>query len=164
MAVMDEKSVRNTHIVPFVQATRTVLEMSTGVKATFGAPFRKAAPYFKSDVSGIINLFGELMGAVVISMPRRTADRMVAALVGAETPIESPLFADAIGELANMIVGSAKKDLNVLASITLPTVIVGDGHCTPVMGEIACIVIPFKSDLGEFNVEVSIKQIKPVNV
>lgn len=146
--------------LPFVQATRNVLEMMAQVNSTIGKPFRKLPPYPTSEVSGVINLFGDVLGTVVINMPRGTAMHLVQALTGAAVRLESAEFADAVGELANMIVGSAKKDLGVEASITLPTVIVSNGHCIPALGTVPCIVIPCTSSKGDFAIEVSIKVLK----
>ncbi len=73
-------------------------------------------------------------------------------------------FADAIGELANMIAGAAKKDLGNLANISVPSVVMGKGHtiCRP--HDIPCLVIPCKTAVGDFAVEVSIKSVGPGSI
>ncbi len=73
----------------------------------------------------------------------------------------TPDFADAVGELANMIAGGAKRHLGNLASITVPSVVIGSGHVIARLTDVPCIVIPCQTDAGSFAVEVSIKQIKP---
>jgi chemotaxis protein CheX len=67
-------------------------------------------------------------------------------------------FADAIGEIANMVAGSAKKDLGVLANITVPSVVIGPSHTLAGLSGIPCVVIPVTTPVGKFAVEVSIKQ------
>ena len=70
---------------------------------------------------------------------------------------ESPQFADAVGELANMIAGSAKSKLGFNANISVPSVVMGD-HChIATLSDMPCIVIPCTSALGDFAVEVCIK-------
>jgi chemotaxis protein CheX len=66
-------------------------------------------------------------------------------------------FADAIGELANMVAGSAKSDLGVIANISLPSVIIGHGHTIARLSGVPCVVIPCRTAVGEFAVEVNIK-------
>jgi chemotaxis protein CheX len=84
---------------------------------------------------------------------------LVKAFAGSEFPLESPDFADAIGELANMIAGGAKKDLGAAASITCPNVIIGKGHHIARLSGVPCLVIPCSTPVGDFAVEVCIKQL-----
>jgi len=69
-------------------------------------------------------------------------------------------FADAIGELANMIAGSAKKDLGHTASISVPNVVIGGGHIIARLSEVPCLVIPCRTPVGNFAVEVNIKTVQ----
>ena len=87
------------------------------------------------------------------------AAALVSAFAGAPIEPSSPDFADAIGELANMIAGGAKKHLGNSASITVPSIIVGKGHQIARLSDVPCIVIPCTTPAGDFAVEVNIKQI-----
>ncbi len=97
---------------------------------------------------------------MIVSLQQAAAVKLVTAFTGMEMDPSSTDFCDAIGELANMIAGSAKKDLQLLASITVPTVILGNGHKVARLSGVPCIVIPCHTPAGDFAVEVNIK---PVN-
>ena len=96
---------------------------------------------------------------MVVSFQRDAAIRLVEAFSGAKLEPESNDFADAVGELANMIAGAAKKDLGSGANITTPSVIIGPGHHVARLRDVPCLVIPVKTAVGDFAVEVCIKQV-----
>src|SRR3954466_3048776 len=146
-------------IVPFVNSARTVFSTMCGITTTVQRPHVKGTPSTSYDVSGLIGFSGEVIGSVVVSFQRDAAIKLVSAFTGSEISPESPDFADAVGELTNMIAGSAKKDLGATASITVPTVILGSGHVIARLSDVPCIVIPCSTPFGEFAVEVNIKQV-----
>ena len=73
---------------------------------------------------------------------------MVKAFSGTEFEPSHPDFADAIGELSNMIAGAAKKEFGVVCSITIPSVIIGKGHTLARISGIPCVVIPISTPVG----------------
>jgi chemotaxis protein CheX len=130
-----------------------------GIETTVQRPHLKGNPSPSYDVSGIIGFSGEVIGSVVVSFQRAAAIKLVSSFAGMEIQPETPDFADAVGELANMIAGSAKKDLGATASITVPSVIIGAGHIIARLSDVPCVVIPCATPVGEFAVEVNIKQV-----
>jgi chemotaxis protein CheX len=151
-------------IVPFVNSVRQVFSTMVSVPTTVKPPHLKANPGPSYDVSGIIGFSGEVVGSVVVSFERSAAIKLVAAFAGMEIAPESPDFADAIGELANMIAGSAKKDLGATASISVPSVIIGAGHTVARLSDVPCVVIPCTTPVGNFAVEVNVRtSAKPAN-
>ena len=151
-------------IVPFVNSVRQVFSTMVSVPTTVKPPHLKSSqPGPSYDVSGIIGFSGEVVGSVVVSFERSAAIKLVAAFAGMEIAPESPDFADAIGELANMIAGSAKKDLGATASISVPSVIIGAGHTVARLSDVPCVVIPCTTPVGDFAVEVNVRTAtKPV--
>jgi chemotaxis protein CheX len=148
-------------IVPFISSVRAVFSTMVGVQTTVGRPSFKTHPAPSYDVSSIIGFSGEIVGSVVVSFQNEAAQKLVSAFAGAEVTPDSPDFADAIGELANMIAGGAKKDLGAMASITCPNVIIGPGHQVARLSGVPCLVIPCSTPVGNFAVEVCIKQVTP---
>lgn len=132
-----------------------------GIKTTVGKPHLKANPAPLYDVSGIIGFSGGIVGSMVVSFQRVTAEKIVEAFAGMPITPDSPDFADAIGELANMIAGNAKKDLGALASISVPNVVIGAGHQIARLADVPCVVIPCETPIGSFAVEISIKTVSP---
>ena len=107
--------------------------------------------FIAASQNGFLRRLGERS-----SLGRKLSSRFVA---GMEIEANSPDFADAIGELSNMIAGGAKKDLGALATITVPTVVIGANHCVARLSDVPCIVIPCATPAGDFAVEINIKQL-----
>ena len=144
-------------ILPFVNSTRQVFKTMVKVDTKILTPHRKENPLVSYDVSGIIGFSGEIIGSAVVSFQAAAARKLVEAFAGMDLELTSPDFADAIGELANMIAGSAKKDLGATANITVPSVVIGSGHLIARLSGVPCIVIPCETPVGNFAVEVNIK-------
>ncbi len=146
-------------IVPFVNSVRNVFSTMVKVPTEIERPVVKGLPGPSYDVSAIIGFSGDVVGSVVVSFQLEAARKLVAAFAQVELEIESPDFADALGELANMIAGNAKKDLGCNATISTPSVIVGAGHHVARLSDVPTLVVPCKTPVGDFAVEVSIKQV-----
>jgi chemotaxis protein CheX len=72
---------------------------------------------------------------------------------------ESDVFADAIGELANMVAGGGKtryEGKNI--SISCPSVVIGPGHRVAAISDSICVVVPCYTEHGEFAIELSIRK------
>src|SRR5215469_6625014 len=98
-------------IVPFVNSVRNVFNTMVGVATTVERPVLKTGPAVSYDVSAIIGFSGQVIGSVVVSFQMAAAISLVKSFAGMDLTADSPDFADAVGELANMIAGNAKKDL-----------------------------------------------------
>jgi chemotaxis protein CheX len=144
-------------IVAFVTAVRRVLKTTVNWEVMIDRPRIKSGQGPEYDYSGIISFSGTLVGTVVISFHRDLAIQLINAFVGCEIPADTPDFADAIGEMTNQIVGAAKTEMGLNASISIPTVIMGKGHIVARHSDVPCIVVPCKTAAGEFAIEVSIK-------
>jgi chemotaxis protein CheX len=147
-------------IVPFVNAVRNVFSTMVKVPTEIERPIIKGAPGASYDVSSIIGFSGDVVGSVVVSFQLEAAKKLVAAFAQMELEVNTPDFADALGELANMIAGNAKKDLGCNANISTPSVIVGAGHHVARLSDVPTLVVPCKTPVGDFAVEVSIKQVQ----
>lgn len=142
-------------INPFVSAVVEVFRTMVHMPVTVHKPHLVTEPGTRSDVSGVIGFSGDASGCVVLSFPTDVACRAASAFAGIPIDEKHPDFADAIGELANMVAGNAKKDFTGMSvSISLPSVIIGKGHT--VSGSRACprLIIPCETTFGSFEVEV----------
>src|SRR3954466_13194080 len=110
-------------VAPFLNSVRSVFGTMANVEVTIDRPYVKTDDTTTFDVSGIIGFSGAVVGSVTLSFGADAARKLVAAFAGAALDPASPDFADAVGELANMVAGSAKTSLGPGASITVPTVI-----------------------------------------
>ncbi len=147
-------------IVPFVNSVRNVFATMVGVSTTMDRPRIKTDRAPAYDVSGIIGFSGDVIGTVVVSFQKCAAAKLVEAFAGMAVDPDSPDFADAVGELANMIAGGAKQHLGNAADISIPSVVIGQGHVITRPSDVPCVVIPCKTEVGDFAVEVSVKQLQ----
>lgn len=151
-------------IVAFVNSTQNVLSTMVGMESDIQKPQLRQDPQPSYDVSGIVGFTGDIIGSVVVSFREKTAIEIVKAFTMEDYGVHDEDFSDAIGELCNMIAGNAKKDFGLNAGIGIPNVVVGPNHTISRMRDVPCFVIPCTCPVGEFAVEVNIKQLKPVAV
>lgn len=148
----------SSYITPFVNSITNVFETMLQLPVQVKAPVLKQQPQPSHDVSGIIGMSGDVEGTVILCFPTAVAERTVGVFTGEELKSDHEDFADAIGELANMVSGGAKAQFqgkNV--SITTPSVVIGAEHTVFGRKDFVCVQIPCECDLGEFMLEVSIK-------
>lgn len=121
-------------------------------------PYLKQTGGMSSGVSGIIAFTGSVRGSIVVCMPLDVASELIKCFVGGPLPPDHPDFADAIGELVNMIAGGAKTMFNEPAvTIGCPSVIVGKEHQVFQRKDDPIIIIPCICGPGTFTVEVALR-------
>jgi len=151
--------VDQSYIIPFVKSVQNVFETMLQLPVQIGQPELKHPGDTGHDVSAIIGMSGDVDGSVVLSFPTATAERVVSIFTGSEIDAGHEDFADAVGELVNMVSGGAKAQFSGKeVSISCPSVVIGESHQVYGRKDVVAISIPCESDCGEFNVEVSIRQ------
>ena len=127
------------------------------VEVRIGTPCTPDGAPHSSDVSSIVGFSGDVVGSVALCFPLPTAVAVASKFARCEMTEEHPDFADAIGELANMVAGHAKSKFeNLTVSISLPRVVAGKGlrllgsKCSP------ALLLPCESELGSFSVELMV--------
>lgn len=160
MAVDAAEAVNPKLVMAFVKSVKNVLTTMVGLNPVLGKPRLKTDLKVTHDVSGIVGFSGEVTGTVIVSFGEPSAMKLVEAFVGEALDARSEDFADALGELCNMIAGNAKKDFGLNANIGIPSVVVGPNHTVSRMSDVPCILIPCQCEVGDFAVEVNIKQVK----
>ncbi|HSQ43078.1 MAG TPA: chemotaxis protein CheX [Fibrobacteraceae bacterium] len=147
-------------INPFLVATVDTFARMTKTKVSPGKPYLFTDQQNQKDISGVIGLSGSLKGAVVIGMPESVALAAVKRLIGTQYDKLTPEVSDAVGELANIIAGYAKKDITgEEIQIALPTVVFGPKHSVSMPSDVPVVVIPFESEMGSFVIEVGIRKV-----
>ena len=146
------------YINPFIGSVNNVFQTMLAMPVTFGKPHVKTQAENSHDVSGIIGLSGDIVGTVIVSFPKLSALKIASAFAGVTLTEMDENFSDAIGELANMIAGNAKKDLeDYNVNISTPSVIIGTGHQVRATRVLPRLVIPCSTPAGSFVVEVGMK-------
>jgi chemotaxis protein CheX len=155
---MGKTAIKAEHVNPFILSTMETFSKMLGVEAKPGKTILKRDGPADHDISGFIGLSGGAKGMVVLSFPKETALRATNKFMGANHAEINAETMDAVGELANIVVGNAKKGLAELhLTISLPSVITGGGHHIMDSKGVYSFVIPFHTDLGDFQLTVSLK-------
>lgn len=146
------------YINPFLIASMNLFKNYLGVDCSSGAPFINHDPQNLDEVTGIIGLAGETVGAVVLSFSRDTAIGIASKMAGKKYLNLSNEVIDIVGELVNIVAGNAKRDLlEFRINISLPGVLIGEGSKIKWPASVPVITIPFQSEVGAFSVNVSLR-------
>ncbi len=143
------------HINPFLSAVHNTFTTMLATEArrgdlSLGDPRHRTHP-----ISGIIGLSGNASGTVVINLSEEVALAAASKLLLEDKQEVDSEVLDAVGELANMIAGQAKVDLEQYAlSVSLPNVVTGEGHEVRFPSATPPLCVPFESDYGPFRLEV----------
>jgi len=146
------------YINPFITATHHVLDTMAHTKAAVDKPYLKKEKIAKGDVTGIIGLTGQVKGTISVTFTEKCILAIVSGMFGEEMKELNEEIKDAVGEISNMISGQARRELETMGlSLTaaIPTVIMGKNHSISHITAHPVIAIPFRTDNGEFTIEVS---------
>lgn len=145
-------------INPFILATIECFKTMITDQISPRNPSLKHSPFPEYAISGVIGLSGEAQGSISFGFSMNVAVKVVSDMLKAPINETDPDLPDAIGEIANIIAGNAKKGLTKFnLSISLPNVIIGAGHTLGGEGGAPTILVPFSSSSGDFMMEVSLK-------
>jgi chemotaxis protein CheX len=145
------------YINAFIESVRSVFATMVHLDVTPGKP-RVVQSLPSHEVSGIIALSGDVVGSVVLSFPGHVASAVIARFSGNHLAIGSPDFADALGELANMVAGAAKSRFEGrCVSISTPSVAIGSGHPITPPPKALCISLPCSLTCGVFTIDIAIR-------
>jgi chemotaxis protein CheX len=147
------------YINPFLTAAITTFNTKLGCSLTRGTPYVKDGPQPEQEVSGVIGLSGKATGIVVLGLGREAALSLAEVMLEQRPAEINGDVTNAVGDLANIIVGNAKARLDELQlSISLSTVITGKGHCVEFPRQVTPICVPFESKWGPVAVEVGLSE------
>ena len=106
-------------------------------------------------VSGIIGVSGKAVGTVVLSMSEGVAIKAASTMLMAELKEIDDDVMDAVGEITNMVCGSAKAKLAQYSlSMSLPNVLFGKECRLHFPQNSHPISIPFKCDWGPLALQI----------
>ena len=143
------------YINPFIGAIKNVFNTMLDTEILISKPRLRESDESPADVSAAIGFTGQALGRVTMRFPLNTGINAASKFSDAEISQDDPEFADALGELANMVAGQAKSKLEGYdISISLPRVFSKyETEDSPPNAPV--LVIPCDSALGRFNTEVT---------
>lgn len=157
--------VKIDYINPFIEST------IDSMKTMVNTECERVGLYVKKDkqtlmvgdVSVMLSTFGALVGTVVISFPRKTSIRLVSSMLMDDDidDFNDDVF-DGVGEIGNLVVGSAKSAIAQKfgkdTQLSIPTTLVGKPHELQHQKGIPCIGCVFNTPHGKFALEVAVKE------
>lgn len=139
------------YLSPFIESTQNVLRKMASLEAEFKGVYFKNNLRILGDVSGVIGLSGTAEGTVIITFLWDLAQQVISGIMGVKkNEINAEMIHDGVGEIINMISGSAKKALLEASydfQLSIPTIIVGWGHEAGHSENAAIAVLSF--DVGD---------------
>ncbi len=151
----------------FIDSCVQAFETMAFVATTPGEPISKENGAPRGQISGTIGVAGSialtgdtLCGNVSLIFPDQVGEAIFRSMMmlGDDEPVDDTELQDAVGELANMAAGGAKAAMQAMGlnfNISLPSVVVGDGHHLAQPATAVSIVVPMKTEKFEFFMQVT---------
>ena len=143
---------------PFIKALLNVLETMAQTTLKPGRPQRKSNDIAKGDVSGLIGMIGpKTKGSLSITFDENLALTIMERMVGEKPDKLDAEVSDMVGEITNMIAGSAKRDLadeGYDFGMATPIVVSGHDHSISHQVDGPKIILPFMCIDGNAYLEI----------
>ncbi len=157
------------YLTPFIASTKDVFSTMASMDISYKTVYFQNDHRMLGDISGVIGLSGDAEGTVVITFYWQLAQRVISSIMGvAPEDISADLLNDGVGEIINMISGSAKRflaDTPYYFQLSLPTVILGWQHEIGHPENASVAVLVFDVEDQSFAVQVSLTpRTKSVNM
>ena len=141
-----------------VQTATSTFQTMLSLEAKVGQlSLKKEGIETKADITAVLGMSGKVRGSIVLAFESKVASQYVKRFLGMDDDLSMDEICDGVGELCNIIGGSAKVELNKFGldlSISIPNVVIGQGMKIASSTSYPSLCIPFDSELGSFTLEV----------
>ena len=152
------------YINPFLGAVAHVFSTMLKVEPA-RRPARMAANGSgdEESLTGVISISGQVQGVVALRFPPSTALNAAARFLRKAPEQVATKVTGTVSELVNMVGGFAKGkfEYDPPLSLGLPMVVKGRDYNLEIPEKTQRIEIPMTSDLGDFSMEISIREVTP---
>lgn len=143
---------------PFVDAVRNIVRTMAFTEAEPGKPEEKRSPIACGVVTAACGLVGKThQGSFAITFEEGALLKIASKMLYTEIAELGQEAVDAVGEIANMISGNARRDLEERGcdlDMSIPVLITGRGHQITHRGHGPVTQVPFQTEWGAFYLEV----------
>lgn len=150
------------HINPFLSSTLNLFESMSGNEPSVGQKtLLQNLHSHRWEISGIIGVTGPAEGVVALRLtfPLVSALLEKSGLTFKDELEQKEMITSMVGEMTNIIAGNALGEIQQYdLDISVPIVIQGKDHSISWPKNNPIISIPFRSPLGVFEVNVSLKE------
>lgn len=149
------------HINPFLRSISNTFSTMLNCETRKGEVTLADPTVQHFPISGVIGLSGMAVGTVVINLSKQVALKAASAMLMQEMTELNDDVIDAVGEIANMVAGQAKAELEEYdLSVSLPNVITGDAHEIRFPSDSRPLGVSFDTDFGPLWLVVGLETIK----
>ena len=147
-----------TLVNPFIEGTLHILDTTAFVKVKPETPFLKQDQKSQGDITGILEISGDLSGSAAISFSEQSILGIVSAMFGEEMNEINDEINDAVGEISNMVAGHVTTkiaEMDKTAKVKFKEIKTGrDTEINHVDGGEHILSLPFKTTKGKMVIEV----------
>jgi chemotaxis protein CheX len=141
-----------SHAVIEVFSTMLATEVTGGE-----AVIRKSEPEYHSNVVALLGLTGDWSGSGQLAVEPAFACRIASLMLMAEYDAVNEDVLDAVAEIANMVIGNIKNELEPRLGpmgLSTPTIVFGGDFGTRVAGSPERVIMPFTCPDGTMHVQI----------
>ncbi|MBU1341969.1 MAG: chemotaxis protein CheX [Proteobacteria bacterium] len=143
---------------PFIEGTLHILDTTAFVKVKPETPFLKKDRKSQGDISGLIEISGDLSGTAAISFSKKSILGIVSAMFGEDMTQINEEIHDAVGEISNMVAGHVTTKLAEMGKkvkVKFKEIILGqDALIEHIQGVPHVLALPFRTTKGKVVIEV----------
>ncbi|MCP4671962.1 MAG: chemotaxis protein CheX [Desulfobacula sp.] len=144
---------------PFVEGTLHILDTTAFVKVKPEPPFLKNDSKAHGDISGIMEISGDLSGSAAISFSEKSILGIVSAMFGEDMTKIDDEITDAVGEISNMVAGHVTTkiaEMDKKVKVKFKEVKIGsDTVIEHIKGAKHVLALPFSTTKGKLVIEVA---------
>ncbi|PIU00902.1 MAG: hypothetical protein COT74_03090 [Bdellovibrionales bacterium CG10_big_fil_rev_8_21_14_0_10_45_34] len=167
-ALLNAGLIKNTPAIdvkfinPFIKAVLKTLGLQANTVIDIGTPrIRSESEPLQVDIAGVLNITSHAFhGTLAICFTKKVFLGVYANMFGETKNEITPEMEDAVGELLNIIFGSAKAELNDYQHYSIqkaiPTVVKGSQLNVHHSSSLNSVLIPFTTDFGEFFLDICV--------
>lgn len=149
------------HINPFLRSLSNTFSTMLNCETRRGEITLIDPPGNCYPISGVIGLSGKAAGTVVINLSEEVALKAASAMLMMDLEEMNDDVLDAVGEIANMVAGQAKAELEEYElSVSLPNVVIGEDHSIRFPSDSRPISVPYDSDFGPLRLIVGLEAVR----
>lgn len=143
---------------PFIEGTLHILDTTAFVKVKPEVPFLKKNRIAQGDISGIIEVSGDLTGSAAITFSEKSILGIVSAMFGEEMTEINEEITDAVGEISNMVAGHVTTkiaELGKKVKVKFKEIKTGDDNVIDHIDGVEHVLsIPFRTTKGKVILEI----------
>ena len=151
---------------PFLDACKNIFSTMVACNLEAQKPTIKSDNHSRGDITAVIGLSGDVekngkksayKAMLILSFPYDTYFKVASAMLSETYTTYHPDIHDLGGEIVNMIMGNAKRDLKTLgysSNMAIPSLIEGKGHSIKYPSGTTVVLIPFVSSHGPLFMEI----------